>query len=141
MLVLRLRRCFCLLILCSKIIPLQAAYRLDGKSLYLKKNVMQQIVEKRKENLKSLCQALKIKRLYVFGSALSDKFSEESDLDFLISFADNLTVEEYTNNYFSLHYALRELFNREIDIVTERTLSNPYFIESINETKELIYEA
>lgn len=102
---------------------------------------MQQIVEKRKENLKSLCQALKIKRLYVFGSALSDKFSEESDLDFLISFADNLTVEEYTNNYFSLHYALRKLFNREIDIVTERTLSNPYFIESINETKELIYEA
>lgn len=84
---------------------------------------------------------LKVKRLYAFGSVVSEKFRKDSDIDFLISFADNLSVEEYTNKYFSLHYRLRELFDREIDIVTERTLSNPYFIESINETKELIYEA
>jgi len=102
---------------------------------------MQSILETRREDLKSLCQKLKIKRLYAFGSVVSDRFNEKSDIDFLISFADNLTVEEYTNNYFSLHYKLRELFNREIDIVTEKTLSNPYLIESINETKELIYEA
>ena len=102
---------------------------------------MHLILEKRKEDLKSICQTLKIKRLYAFGSVVSEKFNEKSDIDFLISFADNLSVEEYTNNYFLLHYKLRELFNREIDIVTERTLSNPYFIESINETKELIYEA
>lgn len=102
---------------------------------------MQLILEKRKEDLKSICQTLKVKRLYVFGSVVSGKFNEKSDIDFLISFADNLSIEEYTNKYFSLHYKQRELFNREIDIVTERTLSNPYFIESINETKELIYEA
>jgi predicted nucleotidyltransferase len=95
----------------------------------------------RREELKRICQMLKIKRLYAFGSVVSDRFTENSDLDFLISFSDNLTVDEYTTNYFSLHYKLRELFDREIDIVTERTLSNPYFIESINETKELIYEA
>ncbi|MEI6049274.1 MAG: nucleotidyltransferase domain-containing protein [Bacteroidota bacterium] len=102
---------------------------------------MQLIIEQRKEDLKRICQALKIKRLYAIGSVVSDKFTEKSDIDFLISFSDNLTIEDYTNNYFSLHYSLRELFNREIDIITERTLSNPYFIESINETKELIYEA
>ena len=102
---------------------------------------MQRILENRKEDLRIICQALKIKRLYAFGSVVSGKFTVNSDIDFLISFADTLTVEEYTNIYFLLHYRLRELFNREIDIVTERTLSNPYFIESINETKELIYEA
>lgn len=102
---------------------------------------MQQFLDKRKDDLKDLCKELKIKRLYAFGSAVSGNFNDNSDIDFLISFADNLTVEEYTNNYFLLHYKLRELFNREVDIVTERTLSNPYFIESINETKELIYEA
>ena len=102
---------------------------------------MQQIIENRKEDLKALCLLLKIKRLYAFGSVVSDRFNNTSDIDFLISFEDNLSVEEYTNNYFSLHYKLRELFNREVDIVTEQTLSNPYFIESINETKELIYES
>jgi len=102
---------------------------------------MQQILENRREDIKGICLNLKVKRLYAFGSVVSEKFRKDSDIDFLISFADNLSIEEYTNNYFSLHYRLRELFHREIDIVTERTLSNSYFIESINETKELIYEA
>lgn len=79
--------------------------------------------------------------MYAFGSVVTDNFSDDSDIDFLFSFFDNLTVEEYTNNYFAFQYQLREIFDREIDLVTERTLSNPYFIESINETKELIYEA
>jgi uncharacterized protein len=96
-------------------------------------------IEQRKNDIRKICQELQVKRLYAFGSAVSDDFKDKSDLDFLISFVDGLSIEEYTNNYFSLHYKLRELFNREIDIVTERTLSNPYFIESINETKELIY--
>ena len=102
---------------------------------------MQQILEKKREDLKAICQTLKVKRLYAFGSVVSENFREDSDIDFLFSFADNLTVEEYTDNYFTLQYKLREIFHREIDLVTERTLSNPYFIESINETKELIYEA
>ncbi len=49
----------------------------------------------------------------------------------MISFEDNLSVEEYTNNCFSLHHKLKELFNREINIVTERTLSNLYFYRTI----------
>ena len=102
---------------------------------------MQKILENNLENLKSICLSLGVNRLYVFGSVVSDSFREDSDIDFLISFADNLSIEQYTENYFDLQYKLRDLFNREIDIVTERTLSNPYFIESIEETKELIYEA
>lgn len=102
---------------------------------------MQQLLAKSKNELIAICQALSIKRLYAFGSVVSEKFDDNSDIDFLISFSDNLTVDEYTKNYFILQYKLRELFKREIDIVTERTLSNPYFIESINESRLLIYEA
>ncbi len=102
---------------------------------------MQQLIEKHKKELIDISKTLKINKLYIFGSATSENFNDDSDLDFLISFADNLTVDEYTDNYFKLQYKLRELFNRDIDIVTERTLSNPFFIESINESKQLIYEA
>ena len=102
---------------------------------------MQKILENKINDLKNICLSLDVKRLYAFGSVVSDKFREDSDIDFLISFAENLTIEQYTDNYFALQYKLRELFKRKIDIVTERTLSNPYFIESIDETKELIYEA
>jgi predicted nucleotidyltransferase len=99
------------------------------------------IIEKRKNEIIQICQTLKVKRLYLFGSVMNENFREDSDIDFLISFKDNLSIQEYTNNFFTLHYKLRELLNRDIDIVTERTLSNPYFIASIDESKELIYEA
>ncbi len=102
---------------------------------------MQAIIEQHIEEVKLLCITFKIKRLYAFGSVVSERFNDQSDIDFLISFADNVSIEEYTANYFSLHYKLRELFHREIDIVTENSLSNPYFIQSINESKKLIYEA
>lgn len=102
---------------------------------------MEQLLESKNEDLKRICQATNVQRLYAFGSVMSGDFREDSDIDFLISFPKSLTVEEYTESYFALHYKLSQLFHRNIDLVTERTLSNPYFIESINETKKLLYEA
>ena len=103
---------------------------------------MQQIIEKRKDELKEICKELKIKKLYAYGSAVtSDNFRENSDIDFLITFEDNISPEEYSENYFQLQYKLRELFDRDIDVITERSLSNPYFIDSVNKNKVLIYES
>jgi uncharacterized protein len=103
---------------------------------------MQPIIEQKKEELENICKRLKIKRLYAFGSVVATKkLPEYSDIDFLISFDESITHEEYSENYFQLHYALRELFNREVDVITERSLSNPFFIESVNKSKVLIYEA
>ncbi|HAZ04328.1 MAG: nucleotidyltransferase [Bacteroidetes bacterium GWF2_42_66] len=102
---------------------------------------MQKILENKITDIQKLCLALGVKRLYVFGSVVSENFRDDSDVDFLISFVENLSVEQYTDNYFALQYKLRDLLKRNIDLVTESTLSNPYFIESINETKKLIYEA
>lgn len=98
-------------------------------------------IEQKKNELIVLCQSLGIEKLYVFGSAVSTRFKEDSDIDFLISFSDKLTINQYTDNYFTLHYELRSLFNRKTDVVTDKMLSNPYFIESVNESKQLIYEA
>lgn len=92
------------------------------------------------EKLKELCINYKVKSMYVFGSVCTDRFNENSDIDFLISF-DNLPIEQYTDNYFELHYKLQDLFNRKIDLVTEKSLSNPFFIKSLEQTKQLIYAA
>jgi predicted nucleotidyltransferase len=102
---------------------------------------MQNIIKNKISELRDLCLSLGVQRLYVFGSAATNEFNSDSDIDFLISFSKSLSIKEYTENYFSLQYKLRDLFSRNIDLVTEQTLSNPYFIESINESKQLIYEA
>ncbi|MFV0555180.1 MAG: nucleotidyltransferase family protein [Mangrovibacterium sp.] len=101
---------------------------------------MQKILRNKIEQLQKLCVSLRVKRMHVFGSITSSRFTPESDVDFLISFSDQLNVEQYTDNYFELHERLRKIFNRRIDLVMEKTLSNPYFIESIEKTKQLIYE-
>ncbi len=51
-----------------------------------------------------ILQSLGTKRCSVFGSAANGDFNEQSDIDFLFSFNDKLSIDEHCNNYFELHY-------------------------------------
>jgi len=101
---------------------------------------MNRILSDNIEELKRLCIIYNVRSMYAFGSVCTDKFNNNSDIDFLISFKE-LSIEEYTDNYFDLHYRLQELFNRKIDLLTVNSLSNPYLIKGIEQTKKLIYAA
>ncbi len=99
------------------------------------------IIHSNKGELIKLCEEFDIKTMYVFGSVTSiEKFDTESDVDFLIAFKNDISAEKYSDNYFDLHYKLELLLGRKIDLVTNNSLKNPYFIESVNKHKELIYE-
>ena len=98
------------------------------------------LVENKRESIKQLCLAYDVKSMYVFGSASNGKFTDESDIDLLIAFKD-ISIEKYTDNYFILHDKLEELFGRKVELITENSLSNPYFIESVEESKQLLYAA
>lgn len=102
---------------------------------------MEKLITDKLNELKKLCEKYKVNSMYLFGSAINSNFNETSDLDFLIDFEENISIKEYTDNYFELHYQLQALFNRNIDLVTQKSLSNPFFIANINETKHLIYAA
>lgn len=101
---------------------------------------MNKVLTDKIDELKVLCCIYKVKTMYAFGSACSDNFTDNSDLDFLISF-EKLSIEQYTDNYFDLHYKLENLFSRKIDLLTEQSLANPFFIQSLEKSKQLIYEA
>ena len=102
---------------------------------------MNNILPNQLEELKKLCIRYKVKSLYTFGSVNTASFTEKSDIDFLISFDKSISIDEYSENYFLLHYQLQILFKREIDLLTENSLSNPYFIKGIEQTKQLLYVA
>jgi predicted nucleotidyltransferase len=78
--------------------------------------------------------------MYVFGSAVSENSKVDSDIDLLITFKD-LSFEKYTDNYFDLHEQLELLLEKKVDLITERSLTNPYFIASLENSKKLIYVA
>lgn len=99
------------------------------------------LVEQKKNEVAALCKKLKVRRLDLFGSAAKDTFrAGDSDLDFLVSL-DESDPREYSRSYFKLADALEELFQRHVDLVTERSVRNPYFRQAIDQTRELIYAA
>jgi predicted nucleotidyltransferase len=81
----------------------------------------------------------KIKSAYIFGSVLSEKFNEESDVDFLVNLQDGLDPVDAGGHLWDLQYELSDLLRREVDLHTERSLKNPYFIQELNATKLSIY--
>ncbi len=86
-----------------------------------------------------LFEKYKIKEAYVFGSVIKENFDEKSDIDFLINFQENLDPLERGELWWNLHDSLRDILKREIDLVSESSLKNPYFIKELNNTKIKIY--
>lgn len=87
----------------------------------------------------ALCKKHKVKKLYVFGSILTPRFNENSDIDILVDFNSEVDHNNYADNFFELYHALKDLFNRDVDLVDESSVKNPYFKEELEETKHLIY--
>lgn len=96
------------------------------------------LINQNKEIIKNLCETHNVDKLYLFGSATTTKFNEESDIDFLVKFKP-FDLKLYFVNYIDFKSKLKELLRKEIDLVEEQTLKNPYLISSIDENKELIY--
>ena len=100
---------------------------------------MNSILKNQLDTIRSLCERYRVKTLYVFGSVLTPNFDTYSDIDLLVDFLDQDALQ-YTSNYFQFKFELEKLFNRKIDLLEERALKNPYFIENINQKKQLLYE-
>lgn len=100
---------------------------------------MQAILSEKLNQVTHILQAHHVQRAYAFGSVTTDRFNEESDIDLLVTFR-TIPFGEYATNYWSLEDELEKLLQRKVDIVVEKTLSNPYLIKSIEKNRTLIYE-
>lgn len=90
--------------------------------------------------VRELFKNYNIKNAYVFGSVVTEKFDDDSDLDFLINFLDYSDPLKVGQSIWDLEDHLEKLTSRKIDLISERSLKNPYFIQELNKTKHLIYE-
>ncbi len=87
----------------------------------------------------ALCRKYRVKSLYVFGSILTNRFNENSDVDFSATFHPEENPLIAGENRIQFYIGLQELLGRRIDLVDEDYLKNPYFKEELEETKQLIY--
>lgn len=91
------------------------------------------------EQIYDLCKKYRVKTLCVFGSILTPRFNENSDVDFSATFYPEEDPLIAGDNFLNLYLDLEDLMGRRIDLVNESSLRNKYFIEELEETKQLIY--
>ena len=96
------------------------------------------LIEKNIQTIIALCRKHKVRRLFVFGSILTNRFNEESDVDLLVDFNKG-EVKDYFTNFFDFKYSLEDLLGRKIDLLEEEAIRNPYLKKNVDATKTLIY--
>ena len=101
---------------------------------------MNPLIAQLHEPLMEVCRRFRVEQLYLFGSAADDRFrSGYSDLDFLVTLPEQ-PPGEYAESYLGLAQALENLFQRPVDLVTERSIRNPYFREAVLAARQLLYD-
>ena len=98
------------------------------------------IIEKRFDQLVALCKKYEVERVYAFGSVVSGAFkSKSSDIDLIVELAPMAPLEK-GEKLLSLWDELEKLYDREVDLLTDKPIRNPYLRKAIEETKQLIYD-
>jgi uncharacterized protein len=96
------------------------------------------IVEKNIDIINDLCKRHKVRQMFIFGSVLTKKFRKNSDIDLIVDF-QGVDLYDYADNYFDLKTSLEQLFEREVDLLEEKAIKNPFLRKSIDSSKRLIY--
>ena len=61
-------------------------------------------------------------------------------MDFVVEFKP-AALTAYADTYFGLLEELEQLFERPVDLVVGSAIKNPYFLQSVEETRVNVYEA
>ena len=97
-------------------------------------------VDLKTEQLKQLCKKYNVKELYLFGSATTDNFSEDSDLDFIVKF-DRQGFEGAFDQFIDFKQELEQIYGRSVDLYHLKKFRNSIFQQEVERSKKLLYAA
>lgn len=102
---------------------------------------VEQKIRSHSEEIRKICKRARVHHLDLFGSAASNAFNpDKSDIDLLVGFEESY-FPGIADAYLDLADSLETLFGREVDLLTERSVRNPYLRTSIERTRTRIYGA
>lgn len=106
--------------------------------LFLTKFVIVTILDRHIDDINKLCSTYKVKQLFAFGSVLTDKFNNESDIDLIVDF-EPIDITQYADNYYDFKFSLEDVLQKPIDLLEEKAIKNPYFRQVVDKQRQLIY--
>jgi len=103
---------------------------------------MHSIIEQHIDEVTALCREFGVERLEVFGSVVTGTFDPLlSDIDFLVTYPPDYEYGPWMGRFFELQARLSALFKRRIDLVIAKEFRNPYFRQSVEQSRHLLYAA
>ncbi|MDE7438432.1 MAG: nucleotidyltransferase domain-containing protein [Muribaculaceae bacterium] len=100
------------------------------------------LIELNMEKIAALCRKYKVAKLWVFGSILTPRFNDNSDIDLLVIFdKTKIALLDMADVFFDFIYELEDLFGRKVDLTDYTAIKNKYFKEEVDEKKQLLWTA
>lgn len=88
--------------------------------------------------LETFCHKWRVRELSLFGSVLRDDFGPNSDVDVLVSFADDAPWSLW--DLAVMGDELAAIVGRPVDLIEKEGLRNPFRRRTILETRRVIYD-
>ncbi|MRS11725.1 MAG: helix-turn-helix domain-containing protein [Actinobacteria bacterium] len=86
------------------------------------------------------CARHSVSRLDVFGSALREDFTSDSDIDFLVEFLP-VPQSGFDHPYWAFAEELEAILGRRVDLVMVSAVTNPYLADELDASKVSVYAA
>lgn len=96
------------------------------------------LIEANIQHIVALCDKHEVNKLFVFGSVLTNRFNDDSDIDLVVDF-NKIDLADYVNNYLDLKDSLQKVLGREVDLLEDKAISNPILRRNIDKNKRRIY--
>lgn len=91
------------------------------------------------DEIRRFCAKWKITEFSLFGSVLREDFRPGSDVDVLVQFKDDAGWDLF--DIVEMKEELKSIFGREVDLVEEGAVRNPFRRHAILSSKETLYAA
>jgi uncharacterized protein len=101
-----------------------------------------EVVAEHLQDIQALCREYGVKRLELFGSALTSRFDPEtSDIDLLVEYPPGHDLGPWAGQHTGLAERLEDVLGRPVDLVMVGAVRKPRFIEAIRDNRRLLYAA
>jgi uncharacterized protein len=96
------------------------------------------IIEELKKELPEVCEKYDIAFVDLFGSMARDEDTESSDLDLIIDFQEPKS-RQASKRYFGFLHSIEDKFGKNVDLLTPKSLSNPFLLNEVNKDRIRLY--
>ena len=95
-------------------------------------------IEELKKEISPLCEKHRIAYVDAFGSIARSEQTQDSDIDLIIEFSEPRS-ERISNRFFGFLHDVEDRFHHKVDLLTEKSLKNPFLKETVNQNRIRIY--